>query len=31
VNLVQGILYITGISLSGYSLFIKGAENEFNL
>jgi hypothetical protein len=31
VNLVQSILYITGISLSGYSLFIKGAKNEFNL
>ena len=24
VNLVQSILYITGISLSGYSLFLKG-------
>ena len=31
VNLVQSILYITGISLSGYSLFIKGDKNEFNL
>jgi hypothetical protein len=31
VNLVQSILYITGISLSGYSLFIKGSKNEFNL
>jgi hypothetical protein len=31
VNLVQSILYITGISLSGYSLFLKGGKNEFNL
>jgi len=31
VNLVQSILYITGISLSGYSLFLKGEKNEFNL
>ena len=30
MNLVQSILYITGISLSGYSLFIKGEKNEFN-
>jgi hypothetical protein len=31
VNLVQSILYITGISLSGYSLFLKGEKNEFDL
>ncbi len=31
VNLVQTILYITGISLSGYSLFLKGERNEFNI
>jgi hypothetical protein len=31
VNVVQSILYITGISLSGYSLFFKGAKNEFDL
>jgi hypothetical protein len=31
VNLVQSILYLTGISLSGYSLFLKGGKNEFNL
>ena len=31
VNLVQSILYITGISLSGYSLLLKGEKNEFNL
>lgn len=30
VNLIQSILYITGISLSGYSLFLKGERNEFN-
>jgi hypothetical protein len=30
VNLFQSILYITGISLSGYSLFLKGEKNEFN-
>jgi hypothetical protein len=31
VNVVQSILYITGISLSGYSLFFKGDKNGFNL
>jgi hypothetical protein len=31
VNLVQSIIYITGIILSGYSLFLKGEKNEFNL
>lgn len=31
VNLVQSILYIAGISLSGYSLFFKGVTNEFNV
>ena len=31
VNLVQSILYITGISLSGYSLLLKGEKNVFNL
>ena len=31
VNMVQSILYITGISLSGYSLFLKGEKNVFNL
>jgi len=31
VNLVQSILYITGIGLSGYPLFLKGENNVFNL
>lgn len=31
VNLVQSILYITGISFSGYALFIKGGKSVFNL
>ena len=31
VNLVQSILYITGISLSGYFLLLKGEKNVFNL
>jgi len=31
VNLVQSILYIIGISFSGYSLFHEGEKNEFNL
>lgn len=31
VNLVQSILYITGISLSGYSLLLKGEKNVFNV
>jgi hypothetical protein len=31
VNVVQSILYITGISLSGYSLILKGEKNGFNL
>ncbi len=30
VNLVQSILYISGISLSGYSLLIKGEKSGFN-
>ena len=29
VNVVQTVLYLTGISLSGFSIF-KGAKNEFN-
>ena len=29
VNVVQSVLYLTGISLSGISIF-KGAKNEFN-
>jgi hypothetical protein len=31
VNVVQSILYITGISLSGYSLILKGEKNGVNL
>jgi hypothetical protein len=31
VNMVQSILYVTGISLSGYPLFIQGEKHEFNL
>lgn len=31
VNLVQSILYITGIGLSGYPLFLKGEKSVFNL
>jgi hypothetical protein len=31
VNLVQSILYVTGISLSGYSLLLKRDKNVFNL
>jgi hypothetical protein len=30
VNLVQSILYITGISLSGYPIFVKGEKHVFN-
>lgn len=30
VNVVQSVLYLAGISLSGFSIF-KGAKNEFNL
>ena len=29
VNVVQSVLYLTGICLSGFSIF-KGAKNEFN-
>ena len=29
VNVVQSVLYLVGISLSGFSIF-KGAKNEFN-
>ena len=31
VNMVQSILYVTGISLSGYPLFIQGEKHGFNL
>ncbi len=31
VNLVQSILYITGMGLSGYALFLKGEKYVFNL
>jgi len=31
VNLLQSILYITGISLSGYALLLRGEKNEFSL
>lgn len=31
VNLVQSILYVTGMGLSGYPLFFKGEKNVFNL
>jgi hypothetical protein len=31
VNMVQSILYVTGISLSGYPLFIQGEKHVFNL
>ena len=30
VNLVQSILYVAGIGLSGFPLFFKGEKNEFN-
>jgi hypothetical protein len=30
VNVVQSVLYLAGISLSGFSIFFKGVKNEFH-
>ncbi len=30
VNVIQSVLYLTGIGLSGFSIFFKGAKNEFS-